>query len=377
MSFLNDLRYALRQLWRSPAFAIAAVLSLALGIAAATAVFSVIYSVLVNPYPYKAADRIVKISTQDKGGNLTGVLLTGSQFEQIGQAKSVESAVAWQNWDLPLTGSGLPEDVRAEFLTANASAYFGVGPLLGRGLLPSDAPPGGDAQMVPVLSYSFWRRHFDASPEVLGKTLQLLRKNYTIVGVLPPRFTWNDADVYLPLKIGYDPHSVLGFAVRLKPGVSLQAADAEFQGLFEQFAKENLARFPGIFRVRGQRLNDRYGESLEHTLYLLFGAVALLLLIGCANVSILLLARGHRRKPLSHDTAVADGIVGAVVERNISWRIVGLRIAWADREMAALFLLSSRSGDSNQSSGAHLQRWGCARDFDSFWAFARSPTQPV
>jgi len=186
--------------------------------------------------------------------------------------------------------------VRATFLTSNASAYFGVPPLLGRGLIPADAAEGGAAQPVAILSYSFWQRHFHASRGVLGKTIELLRKRYSIVGVFPPRFSWTGADVYLPLQIPYDPHSVLGFSVTLKAGVDVPSANAEFQALFEQFAKENPARFPAAFRTRVERLADRYGQSLPHTLYVLFGAVVLLLAIGCANTSILLLARGASRR---------------------------------------------------------------------------------
>ncbi len=292
----QDIRLAPRGLIKNSGSTLAAVFSLALGIGAATAIFSVIYAVLMNPYPYKAADRMVTLMTEDRGGNLSGVLLTGSQFEELRQAKSVEEAIAWQSWDLPLTGTELPEDVRAEFFTSNAASYFGVPPLLGRGLLPSDAPPARDAQPVAVLSYQFWERHFGGSPAVLGKDLQLLHKNYTIVGVLPPRFTWNGADVYLPLRVSYDPHSVLGFSVRLRPGISLQGANGEFQALFQQFAKQNPERFRSGFRIRSERLNERYGQNLKHALWLLFGAVLLVLLIGCANVSILLLARGASRQ---------------------------------------------------------------------------------
>lgn len=295
----------MRQLRKNPGFAFTAVLSLALGIAATTTVFSVIYGLVMHPYPYRSADRMIDILTVDKGGNRERVLLTGSQLLQLRQARAVESVAAWQSWDLPMTSADLPEDVRATFLTSNAAAYFGVPPLLGRGLIPSDAPEGGVAEPVAVLSCSFWQRHFNASRDVLGKTLELLRKSYTVVGVLPPRFSWTGADVYLPLQIPYDPHSVLGFSVTLKPGVSVPSANAEFQALFEQFAKENPARFPAVFHIHAERLADRYGQSLPHTLYVLFGAVVLLLAIGCANTSILLLARGaSRRHELSIRAAV-------------------------------------------------------------------------
>jgi predicted permease len=239
---------------------------------------------------------MIRVLAEDKGGNRNHVLVTGSQFEQIQQAASIESAVAWQSWDLPMTGVDLPEDVRSTFLTSNASSYFGVAPFLGRGLLPSDAPEHRPAQTVAVLSYVFWQRHYHASRDVLGKTLELEHKSYTIVGVLPPRFTWTSADVYLPLEIPYGAHSVVGFSAILKQGVSVETARRQFQALFEQFAKENPARFTNGFRVRIERLTDRYDKSLRHTLYVLFGAVLLLLAIGCANVSILLLARGASRR---------------------------------------------------------------------------------
>jgi hypothetical protein len=179
----------LRQLRKHPGFALTAVLSLALGIAATTTVFSVIYGLVMHPYPYRSADRMINILTEDKGGHRERILLTGSQLELFRRARAVESVVAWQSWDLPMTGADLPEDVRATFLTSNAAAYFGMPTLLGRGLIPSDAPAGRAAQPVAVLSYTFWQRHFNASRDVPGKTVQLQHKNYAVAGVLPPRFT--------------------------------------------------------------------------------------------------------------------------------------------------------------------------------------------
>jgi hypothetical protein len=177
---------------------------------------------------------------------------------------------------------------------------------LGRALIPADAHEGRPAQPVSVLSYTFWQRHFNASRDLLGKTLELQHQRYSIVGVWPQRFSWTGADVvYLPLQIPYDPHNVLGFSVTLKPGVNLPAATAEFQVLFEQFAKENPARYPAVFRIRVDRLTDRYGETLPHTLYILFGAVVLLLAIGCANASVLLSARGASRR---HELSIRAAI---------------------------------------------------------------------
>jgi predicted permease len=305
---LQDVRFGLRVLSKSPGFTITCVLSLALGIGATTAVFSIIHAVLLNPYPYAAADRIAWVTTEDRAGNQKRITVTGSQLQQLRRASSVENVVLQEGWDLSTTGGDLPEDVRALFLTPNASDFFGVAPLLGRGLLPSDAPEGKDAQPVAVLSYSFWQKHFAGGRDVLGRTLQMAHKDYVVVGVLPRRFAWALADVYLPMKVNYDPARPLFPFVKLRPGVRIETADAEFQTLLTQFAKQTPARFPEDFRARTEPLLDQYGHSLGHTLYLLFGAVVLLLFIGCANVSILLMARGSARQ---QELAVRAAIGGS------------------------------------------------------------------
>lgn len=303
---LQDLRYSLRQLRQSPAFTWTAVLSLALGIGATTAVFSVVYAVLMHPYPYKDADRMVHLVLDKKTGGEWWPGLTGPEIQQLRQAKSVESVAAEDDWNLTTTGGDVPEDLNGAYLTSNAFDHFGVPALLGRGLIPSDAPDGQDPQPVAVLGYKFWQRYYNGNPAVVGKTIQLVHKSYTIVGIAPPRFAWGDGDVYLPLKLTSDPARQFSPTTRLKPGVNRQAANAELQVLFEQFAKEAPKHFPeGGFRVHLHGLNDHFVERLGRTLFLLLGAVALLLVIGCANVSILLLARGTARQ---HELAIRSAM---------------------------------------------------------------------
>ncbi|HEX4165079.1 MAG TPA: ABC transporter permease [Bryobacteraceae bacterium] len=292
----KDIRFAIRQLWKSRAFTFTAVVSLALGIGATTAVFSVIYAVLLHPFPYVAADRIVQISAEDKGGNPHPVFLTGTQLQQLARVNCVDAAIAWLNWELNTTGTDLPEDVKAVFITSNASRFFGVPPALGRGLAPADAPPGHEANAVVLLTDSFWSRHFNRNRQVIGRTLEMAHKPYTVVGVFPPRFAFNGGDVYIPLAIHYDPAGLYSFSLRLKPGVTAGAARPELQSLFDRFATQTPTRYPDRFHIHLERLNDRYVRSFGRTLYLLFGAVALLLFIGCANLSILLLARGAARQ---------------------------------------------------------------------------------
>ncbi len=350
-SIPQDLRFALRQFGKSPGFTVTAIVSLALGIAATTAVFSVVRAVLLDPYPYANSDRMVHLVLKSKNGSgsdrdRTYINLTGPQLKQLGQVKAIESWAAMDEWNLSTTGTELPEDVAGVYLTANAFNHFGVPSLLGRELIPADAPEGQDPQPVVVLGYLFWQRHYNGDPGVIGRTLQLVRKNYTIVGVTPPRFTWGDGDVYLPLKLSNDPGRTYWPMVKLKPGVSHAAANAELQPLMEAFAKETPTHFPAdSFRMNIEGLNDQFVERIGGSLYLLFAAVALLLIIGCGNVSILLLARGAARE---HEIAVRSAVgashfrilrqllteslllslAGAILGVLLAYRILAVIVAW-------------------------------------------------
>src|SRR5262252_1283602 len=305
-TLFQDLKFSYREWSKRPGLALTAILSLALGIGATTAVFSVIYALLVNPYPYKAADRMAHLIVLNEKGEDWWVELTGPQLKLVGQAKCIESiAATWGTWNLTTTDEELPEDVPSVDMTANAFIHFGVPALLGRTLLPSDAPEGQDPEPVAVLSYSFWQRHFNGDPAAVGRKIQLVHKTYTIVGVMPSRFTWQDADVYLPLKLPGGPNDVYDPTIRLRPGFTQEAANSELQALLEEFAKETPTHFPKKFRVHLKGLNDQFVEHLGHSLFLLFGAVGLLLVIGCANVSILLLARGTARQ---HELAIRSAI---------------------------------------------------------------------
>src|ERR1700679_3348670 len=167
----GDIRYGLRALRRTPAFAAVAVLSLALGIGATTAMFSLIYAVLLHPFPYANADRIMNpaIFNEDNPQERRWFAMTKPQFELFCQAKSLESLMGFRNMNMEISGAGLPEDVAAVYVTENADAFFGVPALLGRGIQPSDALPPHDP--VVVLNYKFWRRHYNGDAGVIGRTL--------------------------------------------------------------------------------------------------------------------------------------------------------------------------------------------------------------
>jgi predicted permease len=304
-SLLPDLRYAARELRKRPGFTLTAVLSLALGIGATSAVFSVIYAVLIDPFPYPCSDRIVELRLVDKSGSDRFAGTSGQQADQLRQTKSIEDVTLMDWWNLTTTDGDLPEDVQAMYIDPNAPNHWGIRAQMGRWLIPSDAPPGQTPQPVVVLTYHFWQRYFMGDPSVIGRTIQLVHKPYQIVGVMPPRFKWGDPDMYVPLKVTQDPKIHYAASIKLRPGVNAEQASAELQPILEEFAKQAPTEYPDKFKVKLRSIVEVYARPLGPTLYLLLGAVASLLVIGCANVSILLLARGTERQ---HELAVRAAI---------------------------------------------------------------------
>ncbi len=342
----SDLRYAARELRRRPGFTVTAVLSLALGIGATSAVFSVIYAVLINPFPYGGADRMVGLALKDKAGKYRYTGFNGPQFEQLRQAKSIESVVAEDEWNLTTTDGDLPEDVEAAYVSPNAPNHWGMGALMGRWLIPSDAPMGQEPERVVVLGYKFWQRYYSGDPAVVGRTIQLVHKNYRIVGVMPPRFRWREAAIYVPLKVTLDPRLFFGSSLKVRQGFTFAQANAELQPILEQFARQTPEHYPDSFRVELRSITDLYAMPMGPTLYLLFGAVASLLLIGCANVSILLLARGAQRQ---HELAVRSALGagrGRIVRQLLTESLtiavaggtLGVLIAWKSLSFMASWL---------------------------------------
>ncbi|HKD08008.1 MAG TPA: ABC transporter permease [Bryobacteraceae bacterium] len=329
-----DLRYALRELRRNSGLTLIAVLSLALGVGATSAVFSVIYAVLINPFPYPDTSRIMEIHSIESGKD-RGHGFNGPQIFDLRQARSIENVVAMDEWNLTTTDSDLPEDVIAFYLSSDAATHFGIPALLGRWFVKSDAPDGQEPQRVVVLTYQFWQRYYGGDPRVIGRSLQLVHKNYQVIGVMPPRFRWGDCDIYLPQKLTADPKNYFMTSVKLRPGVTVAQANAELQPYLERFAKNNGDPHKE-FRTNLRSITDVYAKPIGPMLYLLLGAVGLLLAIGCANVSILLLARGTQRQ---HEIAVraAIGAGRARIVRQLlteslvialTGTVLGVAIAW-------------------------------------------------
>jgi len=301
----TDLRFTVRELRKRPGFTLTAVLSLALGIGATSAVFSVIYAVLIDPFPYPGSERIMEIRLVDREGHDRFAGPTGPQADMLRQARSTEDVVLMDWWNLTTTDGDLPEDVQAMYIDPNAPNHWGIRALMGRWLIPSDAPPGQTPQPVVVLTYAFWQRYYMGDPNVIGRTIRLVHKPYQVVGVMPPRFKWGNPDIYVPLKVTQDPNIRYAASIKLRAGVNPEQASAELQPIIEEFAKAAPANYPDKFKVKLRSIVEVYARPLGPTLCLLLGAVASLLLIGCANVSILLLARGTERQ---HELAVRAAI---------------------------------------------------------------------
>jgi len=297
MSILQDIRFAFRLLVKSRLSTTIAILSLALGIGATTAIFSVVYAVLIDPYPYAGAERIGSAHVLNAKGDHYMSYTMAEYLEMQARAKSVESMILNNRRSVVMTEAGLPEAVIQEDFSANAFEFFGVPPLFGRTFSPRDTSNESKVEPVAVLSYLFWQRHFSGRRDALGQHVRLNDKFYTVIGVLPPRFTWNDADIYVPTELHPDIQERFGMVLKVKSGMPRGQVNAEFQGFHEKFSKGAPSYiYPEPpFRTEFMSVNEGILGKFANTLLALLAAVGFLLLIACANVANLLLARASGR----------------------------------------------------------------------------------
>jgi predicted permease len=297
--FIGDVRYGLRGLARTPGFTGLAVLSLGLGIMAVTAIYSVLHAVVLDPFPYKDVANLtsVLVSNPAQRGGRTGY--STDQFLEIAERSTIfEGVIASTISDVLWTGEGDPQRLRGNHGTFNTFDVMGVPPLLGRTPTAADARPG--AEPVVVLGYRFWQRQFNGDPGVLGRQLRLNDVSRTVIGVMPKRFMWRGADVYLPLNFerGKSVEGVRGVHLlgRLKPGVSEASAEADLRPIIADLKQRYPTEFPDQWRVGLLPFTETFPSAIGRDIWVLLGAVALLLLIACANVSNLLLARASARQ---------------------------------------------------------------------------------
>jgi predicted permease len=291
----RDLGYALRTFRRSPGFPATAVVSLAVGIAAATGAFSVVNAALLNPFPFADINRIVRLDLNDNG-KPRGLFVTARQLVALQDSEVFDGAFASNTWQMTLTGQGFPEAVGAQHFSANGLDVLGVPPLLGRAFTEADGPAGEQPQRVVVLTYRFWQRRFSGQPEAVGQTLYLNRERYTVIGVLPRQYFVTGPEILVPLDLTFDSNLAWGVQARLKRGVTPRMAEQRLQRLFDEFAREAPQRFPkGMRPLVRSLVETQWAAGFVPTVLFIFAASMLLLLIACANVSILLLARGTAR----------------------------------------------------------------------------------
>jgi len=296
---IRDVRFALRGLARSPAFTLVAVASLALGIMATTAIYSVVHAVVLDPFPYKDVGHLMSVRVWNTAGRGGRTSYSVDQFVEIAERSTIfDGVVASTISDVFWTGNGDPQRLRGNHGTFNTFDVMGVPPLIGRTTTPADAAAG--AEPVVVLGYRFWQRQFGGDPNVIGRQLRLNDVSRTVIGVMPKRFMWRGADVYLPIPFergriveGVRSVHLLG---RLKPGVTPARAEADLTPIVTDLRRREPSQFPEQFRVSILPFTETFPSDIARDVWVLLGAVGLLLLIACANVSSLLLSKAAVRQ---------------------------------------------------------------------------------
>jgi putative ABC transport system permease protein len=302
----QDIRYALRNLSKTPGFAIVAVLTLALGIGASTAIFSVLENILMEPFPYPDAQRFMSIQIHDtergEPGGRAG--FSGPEFlDYVEQIHVFDRVIGNDNVDVLYRSGEGTQLLRGNYVTPGTFEFLGMPALLGRVMQPADYEPG--APPVFVLRYKTWVKEFGADPNILNHTFILNTSPRTLIGIMPPRFGWGDAELWIPDKPSHASvtTAVAGafprywfFLGHLKPGVSMKEAVADVTVVANRLATVYPKDYPKHFTIQIPSLTDLVVGQFRTTLYIVLAAVGLLLLIGCGNVANLLLARATTRE---------------------------------------------------------------------------------
>jgi predicted permease len=297
----QDVRYGIRGLIAQPGFTVVAVLTLGLGIGSAAAIFSVIQNVLLNPAPYADLDRVVYVQIRDATSPALGgrTWYSTSEFlEYQEQNQSFEDVIAGSTEDVLLRTTEGTEQFRGALVTPNTFPFVGLPAALGRVLTTADAAP--DAAPVFVMSHQMWLSRYGSDPSVVGRTFVLNGVATTCVGIMSPRFTKQAADLWKPVALRRgDPATTnrqFRFQAKLKPGITLEQASSEMSIIARRVAQMYPASYPEQFTVHVVLWVDNLVRQFRMTLYTIFAAVAVLLLIACGNIANMLLARGAARQ---------------------------------------------------------------------------------
>jgi putative ABC transport system permease protein len=340
-SWLRDLRLGVRTLRRTPGFTVIAVLVMGLGIGANVALFTVVRSVLLKPLPFPDSDRLVTLYENESGSHNPSPyepVDAGSFLEWQKATTGVEQMAmvsTFQNYNVSAEGGKLPERIDAGWISWNFFSILGVQPALGRGFNASDDRP--EAPATVILSHNFWNRRYGADPAMVGKSIWLDAKPYTVIGVMPKSFQYQGAfggktvlawtpighDAPSGLLSRFDDHEMIVVA-RLKKGVTLAAVLSRLSGVQTQIKKDHPG--PSVHDlVSGHSLLDDEVENYKTPLYALLAATGCVLLIACLNVASLLVARASaRRKEMAIRAAVGGGRMRLLRERLVEGMLISV-----------------------------------------------------
>ena len=300
-SLMNDIRYGVRSLLKRPGFTAIALITLAFGIGANTAIFTVVNALLLKPLPYQDPDRLVSIG--EISPQRPDDMVPGAHFlEWSEQSQTIERIAVFNDGSLTLSGTGESQRLECGQVSRGFFSMLGVQPLFGRDFLATEDRPGGDR--VVIMSHGLWQTHFNANQNIIGESITLDDQSYTVVGVLPPDFRFfQPFKLWVPVALdpqqerGNQQISILGAIARLKPGVTREQAETDLEAIRRRFESSKPANTP-LFsgEVRLTSLHQKLVGDTRSLLFILLGAVSLILLIACANVANLLLSHAVLRQ---------------------------------------------------------------------------------